>query len=586
MIKDWCSKIGCALKSVIGDIRIEKKITNIATSDADLLESSKSEPTISAEIEKAPVNKEPVEINIHNPIYEYVHGKKFSNPPTWIVVHYTACINVSAKSMCKAMKSNTGASSHFYIDEKDIYAAVPLKYVAWHVAGGKVQQPKKDKEMSLEQLSNYKVKDWRYDLAAKNHLRWQADGDDFKGNYYSLGVDFCVKKIDTKNNKSATATDWYFEDGAVENVAKTVAYLANVYKIKLDHIIRHGDATGKLCLPIEDTEIMTPNGFVKLSDISVGDTVYQYNPDTKLAETTTVLSKVEPYMANVCKNRNFEATLNHRMIVESNRKHIHECQFSDLLGKKYYYITSCNNSNQDCNLTDDQIRLLVQIQGDGHFEYKCTDRRKQHKKLYYLSFHFKKERKILNLRQLLNRMNLQYSESIRSDDTVYFRIKIDDVKNLTDEWLINKCFSNKFLSLSKRQFEIFLDELWKVDACITTNKLLYATTQKQNLNIVQALCTMNNIRTHFYMQKNIYMLSIVNSRYSSSVNNYSFNEKIVSCIEVPSSYIIIRQNGSTFITGNCPQPYTYPPEKGDAEWEKFKEKVADYMDRGVIVKWV
>ena len=88
------------------------------------------------------------------------------------------------------------------------------------------------------------------------------------------------------------------------------------------------------------------------------------------------------------------------------------------------------------------------------------------------------------------------------------------------------------------------------------------------------------------MQKNIYMLSIVNSRHSSSVNNYSFNEKIVSCIEVPSSYIIIRQNGSTFITGNCPQPYTYPPEKGDVEWEKFKAKVAEYMDRGVIVKWV
>lgn len=25
---------------------------------------------------------------------------------------------------------------------------------------------------------------------------------------------------------------------------------------------------------------------------------------------------------------------------------------------------------------------------------------------------------------------------------------------------------------------------------------------------------------------------------------------------------------------------------GDAEWEKFKEKVAEYMERGVIVKWV
>ena len=246
MLKDWCSKIGCALKSVMGDIRIEKKITNIATSDADLFEEGKTEQEPVVEAEVTPVKKEPVEIKIHNPIYEYAHGKKFSNPPTWIVVHYTACINVSAKSMCKAMKSNTGASSHFYIDEKDIYAAVPLKYVAWHVASGKVQQPKKDKEMSLEQLSNYKVKDWRYDLAAKNHLKWQAEGDDFKGNYYSLGVDICVWKRST-NSKKATDEDWYFKDDAVDNLAKTVAYLANVYNIDDSHIITHCMATGKLC---------------------------------------------------------------------------------------------------------------------------------------------------------------------------------------------------------------------------------------------------------------------------------------------------------------------------------------------------
>lgn len=247
MLNNLYSKIGCALKSMFN---VKVKVTNSASNDADMFdnvveEQAAQEPEIKDE--NVPVKKEPVEIEIHNPICEYAHGKKFSNPPTWIVVHYTACINVSAKSMCKAMKKNTGASSHFYIDEKDIYAAVPLKYVAWHVAGGKVQQPKTGKAMSLEELANYKARDWRYDLAAKNHLKWQKDGDDFKGNYYSIGVDFCVKKIDTKSDKSATATDWYFEDEAVENVAKTVAYLANVYKIKLDHIIRHGDATGKLC---------------------------------------------------------------------------------------------------------------------------------------------------------------------------------------------------------------------------------------------------------------------------------------------------------------------------------------------------
>lgn len=245
MLKSWCSKLGCMLKNIVGDIKIEKTITEAATSDADLYETHVEEKAVEPEAE--PIKLEPVEIEIHNPIYEYAHGRKFSNPPTWIVVHYTACINVGAKSMCKAMKNNTDASSHFYIDEKDIYSAVPLKYVAWHVAGGKVNQPKKDKEMSLEQLANYKANDWRYDLAAKNHMKWQEEDDDFKGNYYSLGVDFCVKKKKKNDKNKATDLDWYFEDETVENVAKTVAYLANVYKIKLDHIIRHGDATGKLC---------------------------------------------------------------------------------------------------------------------------------------------------------------------------------------------------------------------------------------------------------------------------------------------------------------------------------------------------
>ena len=192
------------------------------------------------------VAKEPVRITISHPNYEYAHGKKLKNPK-WIVVHYTACINVGARAMCRAMRNNNDASSHFYIDENEICSAVPLEYIAWHVGNGKCKQPSANKTMSLKELSNYKAKDWRYDLAAKNHLEWQSNGDDFLGNSVSIGLDICCKKLDAKNNRSATATDWYFEDEAVENAAKTVAYLANRYSIELSHIIRHCDATGKLC---------------------------------------------------------------------------------------------------------------------------------------------------------------------------------------------------------------------------------------------------------------------------------------------------------------------------------------------------
>lgn len=189
---------------------------------------------------------EPIKLTVTQSKYEFAHGSKFKNPPKWIVVHYTACAGVGAASMCKSMSRNTGASSHFFVDSKSIYASVPLKYVAWHVAGGQCSQPDKDHPKTLEELSNYKAKDWRFDLAAKNHIEWKSKKDDFLGNYYSIGIDICVLKKSDKSKKS-TDTDWYFNPKAVENLAMMVAYLAKEYKIDLDHIIRHADATGKLC---------------------------------------------------------------------------------------------------------------------------------------------------------------------------------------------------------------------------------------------------------------------------------------------------------------------------------------------------
>jgi len=223
-------------------------LKSIASFCRNCLNSIKENKCNEANVATGPIisGPEKIELTIHKPIYEYSHGKKFKSLPQWIVVHYTGCANVSAKSMAKSMRNNTGASSHFYIDENDICAAVPLEYIAWHVGDGQVVQPDSKNKRTLEQLCQYHAKNWRYDLAASNHINWKNEGCDFKGNSVSIGVDICVKKKNTKTTKS-TDTDWYFEDNAINNLAKTVAYLAKEYGIELDHIITHCMATGKLC---------------------------------------------------------------------------------------------------------------------------------------------------------------------------------------------------------------------------------------------------------------------------------------------------------------------------------------------------
>lgn len=180
---------------------------------------------------------------------KYKNGGKFKTTPKWIVVHYTAVIGAGAESCAKSYAKTTRAvSTHFFCDSKDIYRVVDEKHIAWHVGNGSVQQPFKDKKLSLKELVDYGDKpNWRFKLAAENHLKWIANGEDFKGNSVAFGIDLCTLKKD-KNSKSVTDEDWYFKEDAIKNAEKCVAYLCHKYNIDIEHVIRHADATGKPCL--------------------------------------------------------------------------------------------------------------------------------------------------------------------------------------------------------------------------------------------------------------------------------------------------------------------------------------------------
>lgn len=351
---------------------------------------------------------------------KFKYGSKFKKGnPHWIVVHYTAMPGVGAQKCTESFaKTTKSVSTHFFCDSKEVYRVVDEQHVAWHVCGGQVEQPIKGKKLTNEQLVEYgDKKDWRYKLAAENHIKRKKNNDDFTGNYDSLSVDICCIKGNTKT-ASVVDQDWDFNPKAVVNAAKTVAYLCKKHNIDLDHVIRHGDATGKPCFPVNNTEIFTPNGFVPLSEIKVNDLVYQYNPDKNELEETNVISLTEPTMSTICKNRGYEATLNHRTL----------------------YVDNKNGS-----------------------------------------------------------VNTDSFDLIKDMEPILF--------------------------------------------------------------------TYNNgkIEANYKLSK-----------------GYTLYEGVVSCIEVPSSYIMIRQNGNTFITGNCPRPFvSLPGDKdptlNDRRWLEFKDMVKEYL---------
>ena len=354
----------------------------------------------------SPTNEEPNFLGIQVkkiPGANFAQGtRNFKKPPRWIVVHYSASWGDNAQKETIAMalkplgkkdvnsegKAVHPVSTHFFCDHKQVYQVVEENFVAYHCGNGFLKQPyynsstkkydgKKysNTEMYNESTTNSSIfsfngsksKLWRWDIPSHNHIVWgecktygntsvnpfYGIGDFIGDNSNSFGVDLCSNKKGTDKNdngkdiRDVDAIDWYIKPETIENCAKVVAYLCYKYDIPVGRVIRHCDCTGKPCLPLYKTEIYTPEGFIPLSKIRKGDIVYQYNKNSGLLEQTSVISVVSPYVATVCRNREYETTLNHRTFYKDSNGCTSTDYLSEVLHRldkdKIYLYTS-----QDC----------------------------------------------------------------------------------------------------------------------------------------------------------------------------------------------------------------------------------------------
>lgn len=140
----------------------------------------------------------------------------------WIVIHYAGIASAQGSAMLVAnsliARSKTecelslkrAASTHYVVGDDAVVQLVRDRHRAWHVG------------------------------AYKETNKCGAENNN------SLGVDLVERKLNQKTN-SVDDSDWYFSPKVLEEGAKLVAMLANMYHIDLCHIVRHYDVTGKHC---------------------------------------------------------------------------------------------------------------------------------------------------------------------------------------------------------------------------------------------------------------------------------------------------------------------------------------------------
>ena len=320
----------------------------------------------------------------------------------------------------------------------------------------------------------------------------------------------------------------------------------------------------KACLPT-DSEVLTRNGWVKLSDVDVGDEIACADLENLRITFEEIYDKVDDRTQDTYTNNGLTATKDHRMVYcKQSSKGIYRVeQYKNLLrsGSQIYIPLAGYRCADGLSLTDDMISFYVAVQADGHYMYERTvDGAKSY---YGIEFHLKKERKIHRLKKILEKVKLDYRETLQGNGSTKIRIYNQDgisvVQDVCEKYLHDKKFTWKWLELSQEQANLFLHDILSWDGCERAS--LYSSKDSINLDVVSAVAALNgvgsNVTGSSVSFRNVPFCVLGKDESSTVRNNHLGAKTTVSCVSVKTGVFLMRQNGKTFIVGNCPGDYLY-----------------------------
>ena len=341
---------------------------------------------------------------------------------------------------------------------------------------------------------------------------------------------------------------------AIDSVATVLsAFIANGFITTSFVLKAHQDAPyATACLPLDETDLLTPEGWIPLGSIKTAEVVPQW--ENGVVSFVRTVGAVVPYLSKVTKVRKSEMTDNHRVVYRGRHSEPWKIKTFDQINSDVFLPHSGISNFKGMNISEDYLRFLVWVQADGHYKYETKiDGSKGY---YGIEFHFKKQRKIDSVLDIVESLDMPVKVNEHMDGTVSLSIYGAEHVHNAEKYLSNKCFTWDWLNMSMSQFKAFWEELLQADGCTANNS--YSSNQKINTEIVQAILVTHGRKSHIYSdgrargdrvfsQGEHYQINLnKNSR-----EKLSSRETLVGCVEVPSGVIVVRQYGQAYVVGNC-----------------------------------
>lgn len=347
-------------------------------------------------------------------------------------------------------------------------------------------------------------------------------------------------------------------DSILKRRREDIPELLSYYPLT-DMSLRQG---GKKCLA-EGTEVLTGRGWIAIEYLESFDRVAQWE--------SGMITFVQPteYFDYECDDILYELSANHVHQLVTPEHKILIARDNDRPGEKYqilsaeelntnllhYHIPTSGKikcpGKSAIAFTPDEIRLLVAIQADG-----CITAHGD------VVFRFWKSRKTQQLKSILERLDLRYTEK----QDYFFIFKANPlIKKISYFLGPDKNFGSYLLNSSYEALSAFIEEvpLWDGFA----PKKQYFSTNKNNAEWVQTIAhitlrraTIKEVEPRGFGKKLLYWVGIGKATGTSLV---SIRKDVVDyagkvyCITVPSGFFMIRSAGKISVTGNSNHSFNY-----------------------------
>jgi len=312
----------------------------------------------------------------------------------------------------------------------------------------------------------------------------------------------------------------------------------------------------------EDTQILTNTGWKYYNEISEIDKVGTFNLVNNELEFL-IPDKIVRYnyngkMIHIANMRTDQLVTPEHRIIKTETENLSQkwmfIEAKELLEKKIFCLPITTQYNiKDYNITDNELKLHAWIISEGTYRSGNSFRIYQSTKSIFLD----------EIRNLLKVNNIDFFETSQKSgfggkDVVIFNCS----KKRNIEFNIIKEIPNTFLLLSRKQAKLFLDEYRKGDG--SNNKYQYRiySKNKNNIEMIEALCVISGYGFHtiYHKQNGVASIRLIkyfkNKTYiyknrNNAIEAIDYNG-LVWCVRSKNESMITKRNGKIAITGNTP----------------------------------